>query len=76
MRAGFFFFRFPNGFGAALLGVDTSLLAADTYSLSLTHRIGSIFDLALSGVVTTYEKDGLLQPNRDYKAEARLGIKF
>ena len=36
----------------------------------------SPLDLALSGVVTTYEKDGILQPNRDYKAEAKLGLRF
>src|SRR5207247_3915349 len=58
------------------LAIDTSLLATDTYSLSLTHRVGSLFDLALSGVVTTYEKDGVLQPIKDYKAEARLGVRF
>jgi hypothetical protein len=58
------------------LARDASILTTDTYSISLSHRVGSILDLMLSGILTTYEKDGFLQPNKDYKAEARLGLKF
>src|SRR5258708_39037733 len=60
----------------SLLSQDASLLITDTYSLSLSHRVGSLLDLALSGVMTTYEKDGGLMANRDYKAEAKLGLRF
>ena len=60
----------------SLLAQDSSLLITDTYSLSLSHRVGSLLDLALSGVMTTYERDGILQPNRDYRAEAKLGLRF
>ncbi len=58
------------------LARETGLLDTDTYSLSLTHRVGSALDFALSGIYTTYEKDGVFLPNRDYRAEARLGIRW
>jgi hypothetical protein len=55
---------------------DQGLLLADTYSLSLTHRVGSLLDLSLSGAVTQQQKDGLLLPNPDYRADLKLGVKF
>ena len=58
------------------LAREAGLLDTDTYSLSLTHRVGSAFDFALSGIYTTYEKDGVFLPNKDYRAEARLGIRW
>jgi hypothetical protein len=56
--------------------LDQGLLVTDTYSIGLTHRVGSLFDLALSGVMTTTQKDGLPLPDPDYRAEAKLGIRF
>ncbi|MEP6754026.1 MAG: hypothetical protein ABJA67_00880, partial [Chthonomonadales bacterium] len=56
--------------------IDTGLLSINTYSLNLTHRFGSIFDFAVGGSVITTERNGLLQPNPDYRAEAKVGIKF
>jgi hypothetical protein len=55
---------------------DQGLLLADTYSLSLTHKVGSLFDLSLSGAMTQQQKDGLLLPNPDYRADLKLGLKF
>jgi len=55
---------------------EASLLEADTYSLSLRHRVGAAFEMVLSGSMTQYSRDGLLQPSRDYSAEAKLGIRF
>jgi len=54
---------------------EQSLLSSDTYSFSLTHRVGSLLDIILRGLMTTYEKDGLFQPT-EYRAEAKLGIRF
>lgn len=55
---------------------DQGLLLADTYSLGLTHRVGSLFDLSLSGAMTQQQRDGLLLPNPDYRADLKLGLKF
>ncbi len=55
---------------------DSGVLTSDTYTLSLTHHVGSILDFNLSGVLTTHEKDGILQPITEYKAEAKLGLHF
>lgn len=55
---------------------DQGLLSADTYSLSLTHKIGSLFDLSLSGAMTQQQKDGMLLPDPDYRADVKLGVKF
>jgi hypothetical protein len=52
------------------------ILETDTYSLSLTHRIGSSLDLMLSGSMTTTFQNGLWQPDPDYRADARLGLRF
>jgi hypothetical protein len=38
--------------------------------------VGSLLDFALSGTMTNYLKDGLPQPNQDYRAEAKLGLHF
>jgi hypothetical protein len=56
--------------------LEENVLAADTFALSFVHRLGSIFDLSLSGTMTQYEKDGITQPTRDYRAEAKLGVRF
>ncbi len=55
---------------------EQNLFGTDTYSLIFAHRIGSLFDLMFSGSMTNYLKDGLLLPNQEYRAEARLGIRF
>lgn len=52
------------------------LMGSDTYSLIFAHRIGSLFDMMFSGSMTNYLKNGLLLPNQEYRAEARLGIRF
>ncbi len=56
--------------------LDQSLLGTDTYAMTLTHKIGSLFDLSISGTMTSYLTNGILQPNQDYRAEAKLGVKF
>lgn len=55
---------------------DSGLFSTETYSLSLSHRIGPVFDFILTGSMTTRTKDRMLQPDPDYKAEAKLGIRF
>ncbi|HXG23279.1 MAG TPA: hypothetical protein VNJ09_01895, partial [Chthonomonadales bacterium] len=55
---------------------DSGLFSTETYSLSLSHRIGSVFDFILTGSMTTRTKDRMLHPDPDYKAEAKLGIRF
>jgi len=55
---------------------DSSLLSTETYSLRLSHRIGTVFDFVLTGAVTMNTKDRILQTDPDYKAEAKLGIRF
>jgi hypothetical protein len=55
---------------------EQNLMGSDTYSLIFAHRIGSLFDLMFSGSMTNYLKNGLLLPNQEYRAEARLGIRF
>ncbi|MGC8668111.1 MAG: hypothetical protein ACP5VE_08365 [Chthonomonadales bacterium] len=54
----------------------TGLDVEDTVSIGFAHRIASELDLSLSGAVTTYERDGVFQPNRDYRAEAKLALRF
>lgn len=55
---------------------ELNLLCSDTYGLRLTHRIGSLLDLMLTGTMTTYLRDGIEQQKPDYRAEAKLGIRF
>lgn len=55
---------------------DQGLLSSDTYSLSLTHKVGSLFDLSLSGAMSQQQKDGLQLPNPDYRADVKLGLRF
>lgn len=49
---------------------------ADTVSVGFSHRVASDLDLSLSGTVTTYQHDGTWEPNRDYRAEAKLALRF
>jgi hypothetical protein len=53
-----------------------SLMATDTYSLNLTHSIASRLDLTFAGSMTTQEQNGILLPNRDYRVDARIGMRF
>ncbi|MBI2843974.1 MAG: hypothetical protein HYX78_11295 [Armatimonadetes bacterium] len=46
-----------------------------TYSIGYTHIIGSSFSLSLAGELTRYEQDLMLQ-QEEYKATAKLGLKF
>lgn len=55
---------------------ESSLFATDTYSLRLMHRAGTLLDVILGTFVTTYSKNGLIQPDSDYRAEAKIGIRF
>jgi len=55
---------------------SADLNVEDTVSVGFTHRIASDVDLSLSGAMTTYERDGVFQPNRDYRAEAKLALRF
>lgn len=55
---------------------DQNLLAVDTYSLSLTHKVGSLLDFSLNGSMTTTAKDRVLQPLPDYRADVKVGLKF
>lgn len=55
---------------------DAALVSADTYTLNLVHRLGTALDFSLSGAVTRYERDRVPQPLREYRAEARLGLRF
>lgn len=65
-----------TGYKGALTQDPTSLLNADTYTFSLTHKIGSLLDLMLNGSMTLYQKNGLPQSGTEYKAEANLGVRF
>ncbi|MDO8586940.1 MAG: hypothetical protein Q7T82_07850 [Armatimonadota bacterium] len=48
-----------------------------TYSLGYTHRIGSSFNLMLSGSMMTSEAEQSAAINKpEYEAEAKLGVKF
>jgi len=46
-----------------------------TYSLGYTHVIGSKFSLSISGELTRAENESLIN-DEEYKAEAKLGVKF
>lgn len=56
--------------------LDQNFLSTDTYGVRLTHRIGSLLDLSLSGTRTSYLRNGLEMQLPDYRAEAKLGIRF
>lgn len=55
---------------------EQNLLSTDTYGIRLTHRVGSMLDLMLGGTMTTYLRDGAELQKPDYRAEAKVGIRF
>jgi hypothetical protein len=56
---------------------DQSLSGQTSYQLGFTHHMGSLFDLTLSGMVTTYDQDVRVDPDRtELKAQAKLGLHF
>ncbi len=67
--------RISSGYKQTLAG-SQSLAGTDTLSLGLTHKAGTGFDLSLSGAMTSYSQAGVLLPNRDYRADLRLGLKL
>jgi hypothetical protein len=52
------------------------LLETSVYSLGLTHKVGDTFNFYLGGNMTVYENSQAVSQDPDYKAEARLGIKY
>jgi len=57
--------------------LDTTLSGQTTYQLGFTHKMGSAFDLSLSGMLTTYDQYGRLDPDKtEMKAQAQLGVHF
>ncbi len=57
--------------------LDSSFQESSTYSLGITHNAGNSFNLYLGGNLTTYEKDrAFIEELTEYKAEARIGLKF
>ena len=55
---------------------EASALGTEIYTLGYTHRIGSRLDLYLGGRMTCEEDRAALGDQREYQAEARLGIRF
>jgi hypothetical protein len=56
------------------LGTET--LFQRTYTLGLTHKYGSLLDLSFGGTYSNTYRNGLLQPNPEMRAEAKVGIRF
>lgn len=54
----------------------SALSATDTYSLGLTHRVGSALDLSLTGSVVYSEQNSVMGGIPDYRASANLGLRF
>jgi hypothetical protein len=56
---------------------DTSLTSSSTYRLGFTHKLGSAFDLNLSGSYTQTLLNGIASTDKpELKAEAKVGLKF
>ncbi len=55
---------------------DTSLDTTGTYSLALTHQVGSALDLSFSLGLTQHLKDGQLQSDSERRAETKLKLRF
>lgn len=56
---------------------DSSLTSSNTYRLGFTHRLGSAFDLSLSGSYTQNLLNGVPTADRpEIKTEAKVGLKF
>jgi len=49
---------------------------SDTYTMSLSHRLGSRLDLTLSGSWSVRDRGDLTPGQYDYRADARLGVRF
>lgn len=60
--------------GSALLALQR--VPARFQDERLATRLNTILDLSLGGTLTNSYKDRLLQPNPDYKAEVKLGVRF
>jgi hypothetical protein len=56
--------------------LDHSLTSVNSYSLQLTHHLGGIFDLSLGGTMIMTQQNGAYLPNKDYQANASLGLQF
>ncbi len=57
--------------------LDQGTDATNTYLMTFTHKLGSAFDLSLSGSMTQRAANGLAAADGpDYKAEAKVGVKF
>jgi hypothetical protein len=56
---------------------DKTYSGQTTYQLGFSHRFGTVFDLTLSSLLTTYDQDGRIDPDRtEVKAQAKLGLHF
>jgi hypothetical protein len=56
---------------------DTSLTSSATYRLGFTHKLGSAFDLNLTGSYTQTLLNGIASADKpELKAEAKVGLKF
>jgi hypothetical protein len=55
---------------------EGSALETEVYTLGYTHRVGSRLNLYLGGKITTQTGDIGVEDNKNYEAEAKLGIKF
>lgn len=49
--------------------------STETYSIGYTHDLGSRFNLSISGELMRLKQESLL-PDEEYKATAKLGMKF
>lgn len=55
---------------------DATAASTDTYTLALTHQVGSAIDLTLSAGLTQRMADGVMQPDSEYRAETKLRLRF
>lgn len=51
-------------------------LQTSTHAISLSHRVGSSLDFSVAGSMTRQERNGVVLPNTDYRAEARLAFRL
>ena len=57
--------------------LDKDLTSTYTYRLGFTHRLGSAFDLNLSGSYTQTSLNGIASTDKpELKAEAKVGLRF
>ena len=67
------FDTFTTGFRGASL-FDKSASGENTYLLGFTHRLGSVFDLSLSGSMTQPASGDASKPH--LRTEAKIGLRF